>query len=105
MSDQTSSCMRNQYRSALLERGHRQARVAELLPVQLGGLLHAAPHDRLAGVVDRVRDGVALGQRDPRDEAAERASDVVERVVVVVADDHAPVAAQPRAGAADAWPL
>jgi len=42
-----------------LERGHRQAGVVELLPVELGGLLMAAPDDRLAAVVDLVGDRVA----------------------------------------------
>jgi hypothetical protein len=69
------------------------------------GRLHAASDDRLAGVVDRVRDRVLLRQRDPRYERAERARHAVERVVIVVRDDHAPVAAQPEAGAGDAGAL
>ena len=53
-------------RLPLLEGGHRQPRVAQLLPVVLGRLLLAAPHERLAGVVDRVRVGVAGVERDAR---------------------------------------
>ena len=83
-------------RYPLLERGHRQAGVAELLPVQLGGLLVAAPDDRLAGVVDAVGHRVAAVDGDAGDVARQRVRDVVERVVVVVADDHPPGAAQAR---------
>ena len=39
-------------RLAALERGHRQARALQLLPVVLGRLLHAGEDDRLAAVVD-----------------------------------------------------
>ncbi len=42
--------------SALLERGHRQPRALELLPVVLGRLLVAAVDDRLARGVDHVGD-------------------------------------------------
>jgi hypothetical protein len=55
--------------------------------------------------VDHVGDRVALLHRDARDAAGERERDVVERVVVVVADDHAPVAAQLAAGTLDAGEL
>ena len=80
--------------SALFERGHGQPRVAELLPVQLGGLPVAGPDDGQPRAVDAVGERVALVDRDPGDEARERVRDVVERVVVVVADDDAPGAAQ-----------
>src|SRR5262245_29295573 len=62
----------------------------------LGGLARARPDDRHPGVVDLIRKAVALIETDSRDHAGQRAGDVVEGVVVVVADDHAPVPAQPR---------
>src|ERR671919_2309649 len=61
---------------ALLERGHRQTRVVELLPVQLGGLLVARPDDRPAGVVDLVGERVAAGHADAGDRACQRVRDV-----------------------------
>jgi hypothetical protein len=91
--------------SALLERCHRQPRVVELLPVELGRLLHPRPHHRLAGVVDRVGVGVALLDAHARERARKRGGDPVERVVVVVAHDHAPVVVQPGAGTARPWKL
>ena len=77
----------------------------ELLPVVLGGLLVAAVDDRLARVVDRVGDLVSARQRDAGDEARERARDVIEGVVIVVADDHLPRAAEAAAGRAGARQL
>src|SRR3954447_22131395 len=71
-------------RSALLERSHSQPRVVELLPVELGGLLQAAPDHRLARLVDGIGVGVALLHADAGDRAGQRERDVVERVVVVV---------------------
>ena len=68
------------------------------LPVELGRLLLPRPDDRLALAVDQVGDRVALGDRDARDVARQRVRHVVERVVVVVADDHAPVTAEVRVG-------
>src|SRR4051794_41776094 len=92
-------------RSALLERSHSQSRVVELLPVELGGLLEPAPDHGLARGVDRVGVGVALLHADAGDRPGQRERDVVERVVVVVADDHAPVAAEPGARPAGARKL
>src|SRR5206468_3899759 len=79
---------------ALLERGHRQPCVVQLLPVVLGGLARAGPDDRLAGVVDLVGDRVALLERDAGDDARQRGRHAVEGVVVVVQDDHPPVVVQ-----------
>src|SRR6476620_2639624 len=93
------------YFSALLERRHGQAGVAELLPVERGGLLGPRPDDCLAGGVDAVGDGEALVHGHPGDEAGQRVGDVGEGVVVVVEHDHAPAAADARAGVADARDL
>src|SRR6266508_2543111 len=112
----SSSCSRRaraadgrlfEYSGALtpLERGHRQAGVAELLPVELGGLLVAAEHDRLPGVVDLVGDRVAAVDGDAGDVASERMGHVIERVVVVVADDYTPRPAQAGARILRAWKL
>src|SRR3954469_5623746 len=81
--------------SALLERSHGQPGVLELLPVQLGGLLVPAPDDGLAAVVDAIGHRVADRDGEARDVARQRVRDVVEGVVVVVADDHPPLAAKP----------
>src|SRR4051794_16568531 len=78
----------------LLERGHGQPRLAQLLPVQLGRLAVAAPHDGQARGVDALGDRVALVDVDAGDVARERERHVVERVVVVVADDDPPLAAE-----------
>src|SRR4051794_21885802 len=86
---------------ALLERRHGQTGVPELLPVQLGGLLLPAPDDGLAGVVDAVGQCVADGDREPGDVAGQRVRDVVEGVVVVVPDDHPPLAAEAASRALD----
>ena len=86
--------------SALLERGHRQSRALQLLPVVLCGLLVAAEDDRLAAEWITFGDLHPALDADPRDEAGERAGDVIERVVVVVADDHPPGAAEAGSGAA-----
>src|SRR3954462_257239 len=51
-------------RLSLLERGHRQARVLELLPIQLGGLLVPAPHDGLTGRVDAFGEPESRVERD-----------------------------------------
>jgi hypothetical protein len=56
----------------------------------LSGLLHARVDDRLAGAVHDVRDLMAAVECDAGDEARERARDVLEGVVIVVADDHSP---------------
>src|SRR5689334_1510053 len=79
------------------ERRHREPEAGQLLPVELGPLLVAGPHDRLAGGVDRVRHRLAALERDARDGARERERDAVERVVVVVPDDHEPRLARARA--------
>src|SRR3712207_6003900 len=76
--------------SVPFERGHGEARVAQLLPVELCLLLVAGPDDGLAGLVDAVGDGEAPVDVDARDEARQRVGHVVERVVVVVEDDHTP---------------
>src|SRR3954453_1919664 len=73
-------------RSALFERRHRQPRLAQELPVVLGGLPRTAPDDRLAGVVDPVGDREALLVGDARNDARQRRGDALERVVVVVQD-------------------
>src|SRR5439155_11055860 len=77
----------------LLQRRHRQTGVAELLPVELGGLALASPDDRLAAVVDSIGDLVTPVEGDTRDYAGKRARHMIERVVVVVEHDHAPRAA------------
>ena len=66
----------------------------------LGGLLAAAVDDRPAGAVDHARDLVPARQADAGDEARERPRDVVEGVVIVVADDHPPRTPEPAAGTA-----
>ena len=71
----------------------------------LGGLARAGPHDRLAGVVDLVRDPVALLERHPRYDPGQRGGDAVEGVVVVVQDDHPPGVAEPLARLLDAGQL
>ena len=58
----------------------------------------AAPHDGQAGRVDALGDLVALVDGDAGDAAREREGHVVERVVVVVAHDDPPSAAQAGAG-------
>src|SRR5436305_710106 len=65
----------------------------------------AAPDDGLAGVVDAVGERVTGRDGDPRDRAGQREGDVVERVVVVVADDHTPGATQPAVGTGGPRPL
>src|SRR5919202_431209 len=87
--------------SALLERRHGQAGVPELLPVQLGGLLLPAPDDGLAGVVDAVGQRVADGDGEAGDVAGQGVRDVVKGVVVVVSDDHPPLAAEAASRALD----
>src|SRR3954454_21203823 len=91
--------------SALLERRHGQARVAQLVPVVLGELLMAGPHDRQAGAVDAVGDLVAAIDGHAGDEARQGVGDAVEGVVIVVADDHPPGAAQGAVGAFGAGKL
>ncbi len=65
-------------------------------------LARAAPDDRQAGVVDLFGEPVALVEADPGNHPGKGLGDVLEGVVVVVADDHAPVAAQPGARSGDA---
>ena len=91
---------RGQSESALLEWGHRQARVLQQLPVVLGGLPGTGPDDGLAGAVDLVGHRVAAIQVDPGNVAGKRSRHPVEGVVVVVQHDHPPGAAErrPRAG-------
>ncbi len=90
---------RGRVRLTLLQRRHRKTGALELLPVVLGRLLHAGVDDRLARVVDHAGDLVTAGDRDAGDEARQRARDVLERVVIVVAYDH-----PPRAAKATPWP-
>src|SRR6478672_3263706 len=84
------------------ERRHREAEARQLLPVQLGPLLVSGPDDRLAAAVDGVRHRLAALERHARDGAGERERDPVERVVIVVSDDHhpRPAGARPRTGSA-----
>ena len=56
----------------LLERGHRQPGRAQLLPVVLGRLAMAGPDDRLAAVVDRVRERHPAVVADAGDHPRER---------------------------------
>src|SRR5437763_7524128 len=80
----TYAAMRSARRmSVLFERRHRQAGVAQLLPVELGRLALAAEDDRLPGFVDHVGDLQAPLDVDAGNVARQRACDVVERVVVV----------------------
>ena len=57
-----SPARRNAAGLGRFERGHRQPRVPEHLPVVLGQLLVPAPHDRQTGVVDAVGDREADGR-------------------------------------------
>src|SRR5271168_536542 len=91
--------------SALLEGRHRQTGGLQLLPVVLGGLLVAAVDDSAAGGVDHVGDLHAALERDAGDETGERAGDMVEGVVVVVADDHPPGAPEAASRPTDPWLL
>ena len=91
--------------SALLQGRHRQPGALQQLPVVLSRLLVAAEDDRLAGVVDDVGDLVAALDAHAGDEACERAGDVLEGVVVVVAHDHPPGVSAPASGQACAWQL
>ena len=59
-----------------------------------------APHERLAAVVDLVRERHAALEVDPRQHGGERERDPVERVVVVVEHDHATRVAGPASGTA-----
>jgi stearoyl-CoA desaturase (delta-9 desaturase) len=81
-----------------LERGHRKSRGVEPLPVVLGVLARSGPDDRLPGVVDLVRVAVAIGQGQSGDHAAQGLRHVIERVEVVVEDDHPPDRAKPTPG-------
>ena len=83
---------------AALQRRHGEPGGVEHLPVVLGGLARAGPDDRLAAVVDLLGDPVALVEADPGQHPREGLGDVVEGVVVVVADDHPPVSAEARIG-------
>src|SRR5215211_541646 len=91
--------------SSALQRRHRQPRPLELVPVVLGRLAWAGPDDRLTSIVDLIGNSVALLKADPRQDPRERLSDVLEGVVVVVADDHAPLAAEIGTGAGGAGTL
>ena len=70
----------------------------ELLPVELGLLAVAAPDERLAAVVDLVREGHAALEVDAGQHGGERERNAVERVVVVVEHDHATRVAGPTPG-------
>ena len=71
----------------------------------LGRLLRPPPDDRLAALVDPVGEPVAVVDRHRRNHPGERLRDVVEGVVIVVEDDHQPVAAESRPGVAGARAL
>src|SRR6185437_1614504 len=86
------------------QRGHRQPEPGQLLPVELGALLLAAPDDGLAAAVDRVGHRHPAVERDTRERPGKRERHAVERVVVVVADDHEPRPAAARARAGSTWP-
>jgi DNA-binding IclR family transcriptional regulator len=70
------------------QRGHGEPGVAQLLPVELRALALAAPNPRASARVDAVGERHPAPEVDARDVAGERRGDVVERVVVVVQDDH-----------------
>src|SRR5579863_8711957 len=72
----------------------------ELLPVQLGLLELAGPHDRLPRAVDSGGEAHARVEVHAGQDGRERERDTVERVVVVVQDDHAPGAPEAVAVAA-----
>src|SRR5439155_1615048 len=80
-----------------LQRSHRQAMIPELLPVELGLLLMPGPDDRLSGGVDAVRERHSVVVGDTGNHRRERKRDALERVVVVVQDDHVPRPAETRA--------
>ena len=92
-------------RLARLERRHRQAGAVQLLPVPLGLVARAAPHDRAAALVDPVGEPVSLRQRDARYHPRERLRDVVEGVELVVEHDHPPQPAEVAARSAYARQL
>src|SRR4051812_26150935 len=75
------------------EGGKGQTVALELRVVELGELLVARPYDRLALGVDRVRERHALRVVDAGNRLRERERDALERVVIVVQDDHPPRAA------------
>ena len=52
------------------ERGHRETRPVELLPVELGGLAGPTPDDRLSAAVDLVGEPVTGVDPDARDDRA-----------------------------------
>ncbi len=80
--------------ATLFQRCHRQPRVVQALPVELGVLARSAPDDRAAGVVDPVGHPVAVGQGHARDDAGQGLGHMVKRVELVVEDEHAPVPSQ-----------
>src|SRR5690348_9526239 len=84
--------------SSAFKRCEREAVAFELRVIELGELPVTGPDDCLARVVDRVREGHPLRVVDPGDGLRERERDAFERVVVVVAHDHAPRVAGSGAG-------
>src|SRR5579862_7595732 len=76
--------------ASAFKRRHGQAVPGELGVVELGGLAMTGPDDRPAGVVDAVRERHPARVVDAGDRLCERERDTLERVVVVVQDDHAP---------------
>src|SRR5581483_9101535 len=83
--------------SSAFEWRKRETVRAELRVVELGELAMPRPDERLAGVVDLVRERHALVVVDAGDRLRQRERDALERVVVVVQDDDAPRAAEARA--------
>ena len=63
---------------SLLEWRHRQPLPLELGVVELRKLALARPHDRLARIVDRVREAHALVVVDARDRLGEGERDTIE---------------------------
>ena len=76
--------------SSALERRHRQPVRRELRVVELRELPVPRPDHRLPVVVDLVRELHPPVVVDAGDRLRERERDALERVVVVVQDDHAP---------------
>src|SRR6187200_965879 len=83
-----SSTGRNLPGLEAVERGHREAEVLELLPVELGRLLQTGPDDRPARRVDSVGEVHPLVEADTGQNGREGERNPVEGVVVVVQDDH-----------------
>src|SRR2546429_387982 len=79
---------------------HRQAVPLELPVVELGELAVPRPHHCLTGGVNLVRERHAAVVIDAGDRLREREGNTLERVVVVVENDHPPRVAGTGAGVA-----